>query len=169
MRTRPAKSARTVTVALIILAVGLTEGCRHCPPSVDGSRLDIRLTVLESPDRIEQTIRSSLTDKYSATCMTDGYTMYQATNGLTRWVFVQAFNAPRGLNMFNVYCYEQQQRNEWLLRAYVPIYGALHTNSLDRRLDVQTDGGYINVAFRSVIVFTTASPKASTEGVPHKR
>jgi hypothetical protein len=169
MRTRPTKIPRTVTVVLMILVVAFTEACRHCPPSVDGSRLDINLTAADSSDEIEQRIRASLAEKYSATNIGAGYTMYHVTNGPMRWVFVKAYNAPRGLAIFNLYCYEQQSPDTWLLRAYVPVNVYYYTNSLDHGLHFQINDDDINVEFRDVTVFTTASRKKMSGGVPHTR
>ena len=159
MRTRPTIIPSTVTVALVILVVAFTEACRHCPPSIDGSRLDIKLTAADSSDEIERRIRASLAEKYSVTNITAGYTMYHLTNGPVRWIFVKAYNAPRGLAIFNLYCYEQQNPDTWLLRAYVPVNVYYYTNNLNSGLHFQLNDDRINVEFRNVTVYTTASQK----------
>lgn len=169
MRARPAKNADAVTLALALVVGAFTGGCRHCPAARDGSRLDISLTVLESPEKIEEMVRASLAEKYSVTNMAEGYSMYQITNGPAHWVFVLAANAPRGLGMFNLYCYEQEQPEAWLLRSYVPIYPSPNANSVDRKLHILIVDDHVNVAFRGVVVFTTASQREITGPVPPKK
>ncbi len=157
MRTRPAKIA--LAFALVVVVGILSGSCRHPRRSVDGSRLDIRLTGADSPEEIENMIRASLAEKYSSTNIADGYRMYQVTNGPVRWVFVLAANAPRGLGMSNLYCYEWKRPDLWLLRSYVPVYESFYTNSLDRELYIQIDNDYVKVAFRGVVIFTSTSNK----------
>src|SRR5678815_392574 len=142
MRTRPAKTGLAVPIALGIVVGVLTGGCRH-RPFPDSARLDIRLTGADSPEDIENRIRASLAKKYVHEDMTDSYTMYHVTNGPARWVFVKAYNAPRGLNMFNLYCYEQATPDNWLLRAYVPVNAHYYTNSLERDVTFHIDDEYL--------------------------
>jgi len=85
--------------------------------------------------------------------------MYQITNGLARWVLVKANNAPRSLDMFNLYCYEWEKADTWLLRAYVPVNAYYYTNSLDRELNIQIDNEYVKVTFRGVFILTITSNK----------
>jgi hypothetical protein len=157
MRTRPAKICSAI--ALVAVVVILAGSCRHCPPSVDGSRLDVSLTGADSPEQIENMIRASLAYRFPPTNIAGSYTMYQVTNGLLRCVFFQVGNAPRGLDMFNLYCYEQETSNIWLLRGYVPVNAHFYTNSLDRGLRFHVDNDYVKVLFRDAIVFTITSKK----------
>jgi hypothetical protein len=161
MLTRRAEN--TLTITLVIIVGILTGSCRHYRPSIDGSRLDIRLTEAKSPEEIENIIKVSLAEKYLQEDMTDSYTMYHVSNGPTRWVFVKAYNAPRGLNMFNLYCYELERPDTWLLRGYIPVNAYYYTNSLDRELKIQTNNDYIEVVFRGRVVFTIASRKSVLE------
>jgi hypothetical protein len=154
MRTRSTKTDLALTIALVVVAGIFTAGCGHNRPSVDDSRLDIRLTGADSPEDIESKIRASLVRKYSTADVADSYRTYQITNGPTRLVFVKAYNAPRGLNMFNLYCYEQERPDNWLLRAYVPVNAYYYTNSLDHELSFQVDNEYVKVFFRGLVVFT---------------
>jgi hypothetical protein len=159
MRTRPAEIGFAIALALVMVAGIFTGGCSHCRPSVDSSRLDIRMTGADSPEDIENRVKASLAEKYAHEDMTDSYTMHHVTNGPARWVFVKAYNAPRGLNMFNLYCYEQEKPGNWLLRAYVPVNAYYYTNGLDRDVTFKIDDDYIKVVFRGEVVFTGASKK----------
>lgn len=158
MRTRPAEITLGVAITLVIAVVGiLAVSCKTCRHSVDGSRLDLRLTGADSPEDIERKIRAILAEKYSPEDVAGSYTMYHVTNGLARWVFVKTYNAPRGLNAFNLYCYEWESSDIWLLRGYVPINAYFYTNSLGRELSIQIDNDYVNVVFRGSVVFTIKS------------
>lgn len=168
MRARSTKIAYAVTIALIIVSGVLTEGCKHSQPDIDGPRLDIRLMGADSADEIEQMIRASFAARCSPKDIAEGYTMYQITNGPTRWVFVLAANGPRGLGMLNLYCYEQARPDKWPLRSYVPLLMGYYTNSADRELHFQTNDNHIDVEFRDVTVFTTPSQRKAIGGVPHK-
>ena len=167
MRARPTKIA--LALALVVVAGVLAGSCRHPRRSADGSRLDVRLTGGDSPEDIENMIRASLAEIYSPTNIAGSYTMHQVTNGPARWVFIQVGNAPRGLNMFNLYCYEQEKPGNWLLRAYVPVNAAYYTNSLDRELHIQTDDDSLKVLFRGAVIFTSGSQQKLIGGVPKMR
>lgn len=153
------RTQNTIAIALMMLLTVLAVGCTHCRTSADGSRLALRLTGAKSPEEIEGMVRTSLLQKYSLTNVAEGYTMYHLTNGPTRWVFVQAANAPRGLGMFNLYCYERRQPDLWLLRGYVPVYTRFYTKSDDQHLDFQIDSRYVNVLFRGAVIFTVVSDR----------
>lgn len=152
----PTGRAEKAAALALVMALGLTtESCRPYRLSVDGSRLDVRLTGARSPEEIEATVLRSVAEKYGREDMTDSYRMYHVTNGPARWLFVRAYNAPRGLDMFNLYCYEREGPDLWLLRAYVPVNAYYYTNSLERKLDIQTDDEYVKVVFRGVTIFTS--------------
>lgn len=154
MRTRPAKIA--ITLAVVVVVGVLAGSCRHPRQSADGSRLDARLTEADSVEDIENMTRASLAEIFSPANIAGSYTMHQVTNGSARWVFVQVGNAPRGLNMFNLYCYEQEKLGNWLLRAYVPVNAYYYTNGLDRSLTFKISGDYVEAIFRGAVVFTGA-------------
>ena len=156
MRTRSAESG--LAIALAMLGI-LTGSCKYHPPSVDGARLRMRLTEAMSPKEIEDMVRASLAEKYASTNIAKGYTMYQLTNGPARWVFAKAYNAPRGLAMFNLYCYEWEKPDVWLLRGYVPVNEYYYTNGYDPELKIQIDNEYVKVVFRGVVIFTITSNK----------
>ena len=158
MRTRPAQIGFAIASTLIVVVGIFTGGCRHCRPA-DSARLDIRMTGADSPEDIENKIKASLAKKYVHEDMTDSYTMHHVTNGPARWVFVKAYNAPRSLNMFNLYCYEQEKPGNWLLRAYVPVYEYYYTNGLDYDVTFKIDGDYVKVVFREMVIFTITSNK----------
>lgn len=155
MRTRPAEIVFATAFALVALVAIVTGGCKRCRPSIDGSRLDIRMAEADSPQDIENMIRASLAYKYAHEDMKDCCTIHQLTNGPAHWVFAKAYNAPRGLSMFNLYCYEQEKSGNWLLRAYVPVNAHDLTNSYSWELRFQTTDNHIDVEFRGVTIFTT--------------
>jgi len=157
MFTRRPENAIAITLAA---AVGiLTGSCTHYQPSLDGSRLHMRLTGADSPEEIENMLKATLAEKYLHEDMTGSYRTYQITNGPSRWLIAQVANAPRGLSMYNLYCYEWDRSDVWLLRAYVPVNEHFLTNSLDEELKFQTDNEYVKVAFRGVVIFTITSSK----------
>src|SRR6266404_5962035 len=119
MFTRRAQNA--ITIALAIVVGILTGSCRHYAPPLDGSRLDMKLTGANSPEEIEKMLKGTLTEKYLHEDMTGSYRTYEITNGPSRWLIAQVANAPRGLSMYNLYCYEWASPDVWLLRAYVPV------------------------------------------------
>ena len=129
------------------------------------------LTGAGSPEEIKNMIHEIVAQMYSPTNVTGSYSMHQITNGLGRWVFVQVFNAPRGLNMFNLYCYEWEweRQDPWVLRAYVPVNAHYYTNSFDRELHFQNDGDYVKVIFRDRVVFTGISKMGLTFDASRKR
>ena len=88
--------------------------------------------------------------------------MYHVTNGPAKWVFAKVYNAPRGLGMFNLYCYEQEQPDFWPLRAYVPVNAHYYTNSDDWGLNFQIDQNYVKVIFRGRVIFTGISKMGLT-------
>lgn len=160
MRTRPAKIHITIGAALVLLGA-VAGGCRQKPAASDGFRLRVRLTEAASPQEIEDMARSSLVGQYPGEDIADACRIYQVTNGPSRLVFAQVGNAPRGLNMFNLYCYEQERAGLWLLRAYVPVNAYYYTNSPDRTLNFQSYDGYVNVVFRGSVIFSITTNHAS--------
>jgi hypothetical protein len=120
-------------------------------------------------DEIEQQIRASLAARYWETNLAAGYTMYHVTNGPVRWVFVKAYNAPRGLDIFNLYCYEEQGADAWRMRAYVPVNAYDYTNSVDLQLHFRINDNQIDVEFRDVTIFTTSSRKDMAHDVLQQR
>src|SRR5882724_1544834 len=161
MRARPALKT---TLAIQVLVGLLATGCKHDCPLGDGPRLDISLTGAKSPGEIENMMRTSLAEKYSPTDIAEGYTICQVTNGPARWVFAKVYNAPRGLNMFNLYCYEEETPEFWALRSYVPVNAHYYTNSDDWDLTFRIDHEYIKVVFRGRVIFTGISKMGLTNG-----
>ena len=155
MCVKPTKTEPTYTSTLIGLTAVLLAGCQHHPTITDSSRLDIRVTGADSSEEIENMIRVSVAEKYAPGNLEDGYRMYGMTNGATRWIFVQASNAPRGVGMFNLYCYSKEGQSMWLLRSYVPVYESAYTNSSDRELQIHADNDYVKVVFRGKVIFTS--------------
>jgi hypothetical protein len=163
MRTRPTKTELTIATALIVLGV-LVASCRHEPVPRDSFRLRLRYTEAQSPQEIEAVVRNSLMEKYPAGDIASGYTMHHVTNGPSAFLFIQAWNAPRGLSIFNLYCYERARANLWLLRGYVPVNEYYYTNSPDRALDFRINGGYVNAVFRGHVIFSILADHESPGG-----
>src|SRR5258707_124383 len=157
-----------ISWTLTILTGVLASGCKLDCPSADGSVLDISLTGANSPEEIKNKVKASLEEKYPSTYVGNSYTIYQVTNGPARWIFAKVYNAPRGLSMYNLYCYEQEGPESWVLRGYVPLNAHSYTNSDDWRLRFQTDGEYVKVVFRERIIFTGISKLGLTNGTPLK-
>ncbi len=159
MRSR---SALIRDVILTLLVGALALGCNFDRPPGDSSSLDIGLTGANSPQDIENKIKASLAEKYPSTDTTHSYTIYQVTNGPARWVFAKVYNAPRGLSMFNLFCYEQEGPHFWPLRGYVPLNAYYYTNSDDWDLTFQTDREYVKAIFRGRVIFTGLSQSGVT-------
>src|SRR2546423_5241726 len=103
-------------VAFAVLLALVLAGCEHAYRGADGSRLDIRLTGPRSPEDVENMIRRSLAQIYPSKDTAESCTIYRVTNSAAHWGFAKAYNAPRGLNMFNVYCYAEEGPDSWSLR-----------------------------------------------------
>jgi hypothetical protein len=166
MSSRPTLKFSSLTLRLLLVI--LAAGCKHDCPSVDTARLDIRLTGAKSPEEVEDMLRASLVEKYSSTNIAEGYTIYQVTNGQARWVFAKVYNAPKGLSMFNLYCYEQEGPESWPLRAYVPLNTHYYTDSDDSDLTFHTDHEYVKAIFRGKVIFTGISKMGVTNGSPKR-
>jgi hypothetical protein len=161
MRSEP--TLKAIAFAITVLGAAFTCGCDRDRPSIDGSRLDLAVLGAKSQDEIEDKIRKSLLNKYSLTNVAEGYSIFHVTNRTVRWVFVQAANAPRGLSMFTLYCYEWNQPDLLLLRGYVPVFVSEFTNGQDWSLRFEADKNYVNTIFRGEIIFTIASDKGAVD------
>ena len=140
------------------VAVGmLAVGCRDPHPAGYGSRLHMELLGGDSPEEIVGRIRTNLAKIYAPDDVAWRQKAYQVTNGPARWVFVQVFDAPRGIGMFNLHCYELVKRDTWLLHAYVPVFDHFYTNGVDRELTFRLDPDYLQAVYRGEVVFTAAS------------
>jgi hypothetical protein len=159
MRARPALAV--FVPALFLVAEGLAGCCTDHRPRADCARLDIALTEAESPQRAQDMIMASMSSAFSPAELPRSYSVYYATNGPSRWFFIRAANAPRGLDMFNLYCYEQQGPGPWLLRGFIPVNAYYYTNSSDRDLTINLEGGYVNVVFRGAVIFTGAANEST--------
>jgi len=141
-------------LSLLGLVIGaMTSGCVSHDHMPRGLVLNMSLTHATS-EEIEAFIKSSLAFKYPDSQIKDGYTIYTISHGTNKWLFCKAYNAPRGLNMFNLYCYESQSSGTWALRAYVPMNLHYFPNDEDHQLRFENDGGYLNVLFRKTVIFS---------------
>lgn len=140
--------------AVVVLACA--EGWRRIRLSRPADlRLRMALTYTDNIGEVDDLIRSSFAQKYAGFKLSDGYSIYSATTGSSRWLIFKVFNAPRGLGMFNLYCYESRGSESWILRSYVPVNWMLYTNTDALELQLSMAGEYFNVLFRNVAVFTS--------------
>ena len=151
-----------------VIFVFLTLGCKHQRESNDSDRLDVKFWGADSTNEIELRIRQKLEAKFRhpGYGTVDGaYTLYHVTNGPSRFLFAAVGNAPRGLDAFNLYCYEQESQSNWLLRAYVPVNAYYYTDSTgspynaDYQLHFLVESDYVKVIFRGVVIFSIAPQK----------
>lgn len=124
-----------------------------------GPFLDPYLVSVRSVRDIEDNIKASLRFKYSEDIIAEGYKIYEATNNGGKWVFVAAGNAPRGMDVINLYCYKEIRPDRWMLQGYRPLYGNHFAWSADRGLRIEPKGDHINVLYRDTVVYTTPMGK----------
>ena len=147
---------RSKLAAILFIATALAfSGCERHDYRSDGSFLDLRLTVASSPREIEVVFRDLLAARYENPA--DGFSIYSVSNANTHFMFVRAFNYPRGLAVFSLYCYEKTSPSEWRLRAFVPVNEYYYTNDNTRTLRFDAQGEHVNAKFRGVTVLTVAS------------
>ncbi len=146
-----------VIVRNLFLAITLATiacSCAHQNSTTKGLVLQLGATSVSSQE-IDDLIKSSLAWKYPAGQINEGYKIYPVEHGANRWLFCKVYNAPRGLNMFNLYCYEWQNRGTWVLRAYVPMNLHYFPYADSQELEFAKDGDYLNVLFRKIVIFST--------------
>ena len=148
----------SIAVATRMLTGGaitfLPAGCQQRQP-YDGSFLDLRLTGANSVADIEDTFRAVSARKYEDP--SKGFSVYQVTNGATPFILVQAFNWPRGLAAFNLFCYEQIKPDKWVLRGLAPVNEYYYTNGDSMTVSFVTEGEYVKAVYRGAVVFTATS------------
>lgn len=163
------------SVKIVLIAALLTTGCKQSNPLAETDHLDIKYTGADSPNEIELRIRQDLSEKfkYPGYGTVDGaYTLYHVTNGPSRFLFAAVGNAPRGVDMFNLYCYEQESQSNWLLRAYVPVNAYYYTNTIgspydaDYQLRFLVESEYVKVVFRGKAVFTITTNQLMNSYAP---
>ncbi len=164
---------KTVTAVAAMVVLVFVGGCKDVHRSevgqdtpIAGLALDYGITGVSSDSEIESQIRASLAAKYkwAGQDPSNGYRIYHVNQGSALWIFVLAWNGPRGTDMGGLYCYEQIKdppRNKdkawWILRGYVPIRQHLYPSSLSDELRFRTQGDHVDVIYRGVVVFTSAS------------
>ena len=163
--------ATAVVGAMVVLI--FAGGCKRVHPSdvgqdtpVAGLSLDYGITGVSSDSEIESQISASLAAKYkwAGQPPTNGYQIYHVNQGPARWIFVLAWNGPRGTDLGGLYCYEQIKdpprknvESWWILRSYVPIHSSLYPGSLSNKLRFRIQDGHVDVIYRGVVVFTSPS------------
>ena len=152
MRVNLKSKMRSLSLLGLVLGA-MTSGCMSHDHMPKGMVLDNRV-IHGTSEEIEAFFKSSLAFKYPDSQSSDGYTIYTISHGTNKWLFCKAYNAPRGLNMFNLYCYESQSSDTWALRAYVPMNLHYFPYDEDQELRFENDGGYLNVLFRKTVIFS---------------
>ena len=150
-------------IGLLTAALALA-GCKRHGYSSDGSFIDLRLTVANSQSEIERMFREVLAGRYENP--TNGLSIYQVSNGNSRYVFLQAFNYPRGLAVFSLYCYEQTAPDKWRLRSVVPVNEYYFTNDSTTTLRFDVEGENVNAIYRGLTVFTVTGTKSNNNTPP---
>jgi len=153
---------RPATVSKMGLAlVGFTclvAGCQHAPSHFDGSAIDIRFTGADSIAEIKKMFSAALAHGYDDP--SEGFSIYQVTNGNSEFAFVQAGNWPRGFGAFNLYCYERVRPNgqdSLVLRGLATVNDYFHTNDTSTTVNFVIDGEYVKAIHRGDVVFTVTS------------
>jgi hypothetical protein len=155
-------------VGIVVIAAMLNTGCNQSNPVGETDHLDIKYTGADSPNEIELRIRQGLAAKFRYPgygTVDSAYTLYDVTNGPSRFLFAAVGNAPRGVDMFNLYCYEQESQSNWLLRAYIPVNAYYYPDSpgspynADYQLRFLVESEYVKVVFRGNVVFTITTNK----------
>lgn len=144
----------------LLTAALVLSGCKRHDYRSDGSFIDLRLTVANSPGEIERMFREVLAGRYENP--TNGLSIYQVSNSNSHFVFLQAFNYPRGLAVFSLYCYEQTAPDSWRLRSFVPVNEYYFTNDSTRTLRFDVEGENVSAIYRGLTVFTVAGTKSNS-------
>ena len=155
----------TGLLALVAIAF-LPLGCQQ-PQPYDGSSLDVRLTEANSVAEIKDSFRAVIARKYKSEDPSKGFSVYEVTNGSSRYAFVQAFNWPRGLDGFNLFCYEQTKPDLWLLRGLAPVNDYYYTNDYSREVGFVCDGEYVKAIHRGVVVFAVTGDTSQQHSTSH--
>jgi len=148
----------SIAFALIIAGV-ISSGCKGHDRVSGGSYIDLRLTEAGSPGEIERMFRGGLAGRDENT--TSGLSIYQISTSSSHFVFVQAFNYPRGLLAFSLYCYEQAGPQRWHLRSVVPINEYYFTNDATRTVRFDVDGENVSALYRGMTVFTVTGTRTN--------
>jgi hypothetical protein len=143
----------------LLIAASVLSGCKEHEYRSDGSFIDLRLTMASSLGEIERMFREVLAGRYENP--TNGLSIYHVTNGYCQFMFVQAFNYPRGLAVFSLYCYQETKPGEWRLRAFVPVNEYYFTNDDTRSLRFDVEANNVNAIYRGSTVYTVAGTKSS--------
>ena len=94
----------------------------------------------------------------------DGFKLFQITNGITLFTFVQVNNGAQGVPMFGLFCY-QHTESIIILRNYVPVNEFWYRDILGKdlesfrleKLNIFNDGEYIKVGYRNKIIFSAST------------
>jgi len=138
-------------------ASAMLVGCRPQQPHFDGSAIDVRFTGADSIAQISEQFSAVIAHTHRYDKPSDGFTIYQATNGPAEFAFVQVGNWPRGFGAFNLYCYERVASSNWVLRGLVPVNDYYHTNDTSEVVSFVNEGEYVKAFHRGDVVFTVTS------------
>lgn len=155
-------------LAALVTLVLATFSCSNkdsqpVPRFDDGSCIAWNLCSFKSLDELNR----AFVDIHAKRIETDGFKVYQITNGNSSYTFVQSFNGPRGVPTFNVFCY-QHLESGIILRCYVPvsefwyrdILGAdlsLMKPAQPESLKIFNEGGSTKVGYRNKIIFEVST------------
>ena len=153
------------TLATLVLATFScsNQGCQPVPRSDDGSCIAWNLCNFKSLDELNR----AFVDIHAKRIETDGFKVYQITNGSSFYTFVQSFNGPRGVPTFNVFCY-QRFESGIILRSYVPVsefwYRDILGEHLSRKqsalpesLSIFNEDRHTKVGYRNKIIFEVST------------
>ena len=148
----------TGAIALLTAAL-LVAGCKQRGYCSDGSFIDLRLTSGKSPGQIEGMFRDLLAGRYESP--TNGLSTYQVSNGNSRFLFLQAYNYPREIPVFSLYCYQQTRPDEWRLRGFAPVSEYYFSNGYTKTLRFEVENENVIAIYRGSSVFTVTGTKSN--------
>jgi hypothetical protein len=135
----------------------LLAGCQAPQSHFDGSAIDIRFTGADSIAEMREQFFAVIAHTHRYKDPSDGFCIYQVTNGPSEFAFVQVGNWPRGFGAFNLYCYERVAPTNWVLRGLAPVNDYYHTNGTSQAVSFTNEGEYVKVIHRGDVVFTVTS------------
>jgi hypothetical protein len=132
----------------------LLVGCQPPQPHFDGSAIDVRFTGADSIAEIREQFSAVIAHTHRYDKPSDGFCIYQVTNGPAEFAFIQVGNWPRGFGAFNLYCYERVASSNWVLRGLAPVNDYYHTNDTSMTVNFASEGEYVKAIHRGDVVFT---------------
>ncbi len=146
-------------VSVLAVAGGflLLAACQQPQRPFDGSAIDVRFTDAYSIAEIRDQFSAVIAHTRRYAKPTDGFSIYQVTNGPAEFAFVQVGNWPLGFGAFNLYCYERVAPSNWVLRALAPVNDYYHTNDTSESVSFVNEGEYVKAVHRGDVVLTVTT------------